>query len=495
MKLGHPPPTFPEGLPGDEDDLAWALSAGASEWKRGARADALVWLGRAIEEARQVGRKTRARDLEYHLRTLEMALEAGWVAEPLEPEQDLVEIPVDPDEELSDDDDVIEFDDADVELLSSDSSEPPPVREPALTLPEAGMTLDQLATHAGSDPPHWGAQESNPSGASELLKVLSRFDPPGTPVLRSPPPVRSGSVPPKPKRSPLSPPRSLPPAPPPRIASGTSSLPLPRFTSIPPEAPSTRAEEILQPPSIAGILLSSVIGLQDLPETTQARLAEQAEVHVLTAEEGLEMFGMALVVEGSVAVMPTVADVSAVEVERGEPIVMLGHLREGVAIRAVACREGAQLAVWTPAELQAAIDDSPEVGVELRRIGDRLQALAGVSIGLLGEQLDDVLRALVFGRCEVRHLNAGELIARAGSPLPGLVALGAGRIELSTPGDESGDCLGPGDFLFPQEMLRAAPAPANAIAGEGGALVLFAERRVAHELMLSVPPLLGLFAS
>jgi CRP-like cAMP-binding protein len=54
--------------------------------------------------------------------------------------------------------------------------------------------------------------------------------------------------------------------------------------------------------------------------------------------------------------------------------------------------------------------------------------------------------------------------------------------------------LGPGDILFPTEVLGADAAPATARAGDGGAVILFGERHVVHELLVSCPPLLEIFA-
>jgi hypothetical protein len=51
-----------------------------------------------------------------------------------------------------------------------------------------------------------------------------------------------------------------------------------------------------------------------------------------------------------------------------------------------------------------------------------------------------------------------------------------------------------GDFLFPNEVLRAASAPTSVRAGDGGALALVADKGVAQELLVTCPPLLEAFA-
>jgi hypothetical protein len=77
-----------------------------------------------------------------------------------------------------------------------------------------------------------------------------------------------------------------------------------------------------------------------------------------------------------------------------------------------------------------------------------------------------------------------------------LFIVGAGRIELGTDAASAGSEgeLGPGDFLFAPQVLSAGSAPTAARAGASGALLMAADRHAAHELMLSVPPLLELLA-
>lgn len=447
MKPRHAPPAFPEALDGDDDDVTWALSTGGVEWSRGAHADALVWLRRAIDAARDGGRPTRARDLEYRGRTLQVALEVGWVqAKPLNSQ---APGPVNPTEE-----------------------EPTETSATDLNPPSEEITLDEDVLEE-----------------LEELDDLVEFDDVEIVVLSSAPPPPSDA------------PDTVP-----QGTSDVSALLPNEETELPSEETTERdfeAGPISRPPDsvptlgIEGILLSSVPGLQDLPEEAQIQLARKTAIHELGADEEIGGFGLALVLSGSVAVMPTVADVAAAEVERGEPVFSQGHLAEGLTVRVVAGRGGARVASWSPAEYEAAISGCPWVGDELKSIGDRFQTLAGVSMGLLGDNLDDMLRALVIGRCEVRYLLPNEQIAEAGKPISGMYILGVGHLELfqgTEPDVRVESRLSSGDFLFASEILQAAPAPASVRADAGGALVLFAERRVAHELMVSLPPLLEIFA-
>ncbi|HVH41258.1 MAG TPA: hypothetical protein VM925_02915, partial [Labilithrix sp.] len=135
----------------------------------------------------------------------------------------------------------------------------------------------------------------------------------------------------------------------------------------------------------------------------------------------------------------------------------------------------------------------PWVEDDLRAAADRVQTLVGITIGPLGERLDVSIREEIVGRLTMRPLLAGELVVTAGEPVPGLLLVGIGELELVN-GDKVTGVVGSGDFLFPTEVLGAGSAPATARAGAGGALVLFGDRAIAQELLVTCPPLLEVFA-
>jgi signal-transduction protein with cAMP-binding, CBS, and nucleotidyltransferase domain len=85
------------------------------------------------------------------------------------------------------------------------------------------------------------------------------------------------------------------------------------------------------------------------------------------------------------------------------------------------------------------------------------------------------------------------VIVEEGKPIPGLHVVGGGRVELLSAAGEAVDS-GPGEFLFAAEVLGARKAHATARAGKGVALILFAPRSVAHELLLSVPTLIEILS-
>jgi hypothetical protein len=74
-----------------------------------------------------------------------------------------------------------------------------------------------------------------------------------------------------------------------------------------------------------------------------------------------------------------------------------------------------------------------------------------------------------------------------------LLLVGLGELELVKDRAVVG-AVSSGAFLFPTEVLGAGSAPLTARAGAGGALILFGDRRIAQELLVTCPPLLEVFA-
>lgn len=56
-------PVIPAPHDDDDDDVAWALQTAAVQWNRGQRADAVVWLRRAVDASITAGRAERTREL------------------------------------------------------------------------------------------------------------------------------------------------------------------------------------------------------------------------------------------------------------------------------------------------------------------------------------------------------------------------------------------------------------------------------------------------
>jgi hypothetical protein len=545
-------PEFPAAKDDDDDDVAWGLSTAAVQWKRGSRADAVVWLRRAVDAAVAVGATWRAAELTRQTDALEAFLINGPSAL-AEPEAVIAEVDEFDDSEVIDDalsvppeegsDDaeapqplsadatdettditpediaagtVVDLDD-DVEVISEDDIADDDLDE-SEALPRFASeapTADLVQPAFSSAPDDVDDAElehdSEPDTVSEPEPAYAADDDPSPTPLRMgivdelPPDSESEAEPlpdtlgePEPLPATSSEPEPLPDTeselePPP----DTENDPEPVLDSEPEAVAAAAAEpEAVPEARVAGILLSEIAGFEDFPPETQLALAQAARVDRLATEEEVSNFGLALVLRGSVNVMPAIADVACGAAGERELVYGRGTLQEGVALRLVATAPDTQVAVWDLQTIEPPLADCPWVLEELQSVADKYQALAGVSMGPMGERLDDSLRGMVLSRCSLVRLLPGEVLVERGKPVGGLYIVGAGRIELGNDAASAGSEgeLGPGDFLFAPQVLAAGAAPTAARAGATGALLMAADRHAAHELMVSVPPLLELLA-
>ena len=512
------PSGFPEPLDNDDDDVAWALQTAKVQWNRGGHADALVWLRRAADSADQLGSVWRAADLRRIAdeltanpqRALPPISQApgsvgGSEIDDLleEPERsgvtslpplraapaplssyapvDVDDFEVDAEVDAEPFDEEVDAEPFDEEVVVADDVDPDPRVQQLLgdevELTEEVESLDDDLL-----------EEVSAGDALALDDAGEHEDPITQPQLEDP---RFLELP---RRSPLPPPRASravaiqpPPTSEPEIELDPEPDSEPE--SEPPLEPEPEAD-----PRIGDVLLGEVRGLEDVPPEGQAVLAREARIEHLNAHEEISSFGLALVLRGAVSVMPSIADLSCARAAKGEIVWSEGNLEEGIALRLVASESATQVAVWESSLLKGAVRDYPWVVEDLKTLADRFQALAGVAMGPLGERLDDSLRAMVTERCEIKRLLPGEQLTTKGKPVGGMYIMAAGRIEV-VDGDTIESEVGPGDFLFAPQVLSNGPAPRDSRAGKGGALLLFAGRGVAHELLLSVPPLLEIFAS
>jgi len=543
--MNSEPPAFPKAIDDDDDDVAWALQTAAVQWERGGHADAVVWLRRAAQAAVESGEFGRAADLERGAREVEGWVERGVVGP--EPDLDdgvdsLLEGPsieavalegptaslVDaleaeareqlPSTEDLDEADIEDLPDVqDVEDITSEASSPPPAppvdEEESAPLPLRSRSKRPRVTSDAPDeptipPPPGGRAYKLPPPPIPRLPLPA----PRTPVPAEPLPVAAEPAAPAEPVAAFEPPMRSLPVPPSELA------PEPRESVIPRERLLSEADPVLQseevefpapaPPPAASVpvsaapsaakldpaLLAACRGLEDLPPETQESLAARARVEVLSPEQEVSDFGLALVTRGSVLVMPTIAEAACGRAVEGEPVFAQGNLAEGVTLRVVAEAQGAEVAVWQREDFEQLLVTCPWVAEELRAVADRYQALAGAAMGPLGDRLDDGMRAMITERAEVRFLAAGDTVLEQGNPVAGLLIVGGGRMELVVDGAVT-DSLGPGDLPFASAVLSHAKAPATVRAGEQGALVLSVDRMATHELLVSVPPLLELLAT
>jgi hypothetical protein len=215
---------------------------------------------------------------------------------------------------------------------------------------------------------------------------------------------------------------------------------------------------------------------------------------VSTLGEGEEVshFALAYILSGTFDVAATMVDAPAARLGGGAVLRARGTTDEGVPMRLIGVGSGV-VATWTDAAVTEAFRTCPWVEEDLRVAADRLQTLVGVTIGPLGERLDASIREQIIGRLTMRTLAPGDVVVRAGEPVPGLLLVGIGELEL-VDGDKVAGRVGSGEFLFAGEVLGAGAAPHTARAGAGGALILFGDRMIAQELLVTCPPLLEVFA-
>jgi hypothetical protein len=524
--LGLPP--FPAAKDDDDDDVAWALSTAHVQWKRGSQADAVVWLRRAIDSAVSVGATWRAAELTRETDALEAYLVSGpgpAVVAPaaqrnvviddfdgtdiiddavsLPPDADMDEVdgllsgdstdertdidqqddrlsrerlPYEIEEETAEEEVVTEI--SDDEIADEDVAEDDIIDDEVdAELTPRSDQVDEGSLRFASEAPT--ANFPAPAGLEQPTEATAvEVDDDIEPAEEAEP---AEEIAEEPEAEP-------------RRESDEDPSPTPLRLGVADPIPEPEPEPEPAEPLVAGVLLSEVRGFEDFPPETQLALARAARVERLANDEEVGGFGLALVLHGSVSVMPAIADIACGSAAQGELVYGRGTLADGVALRLVANADATEVAVWDFETIEPALADCPWVRDELQEVADKYQALAGVSMGPMGDRLDDMLRGLVLARCQLLRLLPGEVLVEKGKPVAGLFIIGAGRIELVNSGEPVERELGPGEFLFAQQILGGGKAPIGARAGAGGALLMATDRHAAHELMVSVPPLLEVLA-
>ena len=527
--MNHLPSRFPQPLDDDDDDVAWALQTAQVQWKRGGQADAIVWLRRAADSADALGLVWRAADLRRAADELTVELATAVAPNSRPPGSiggadiddllgggdddglDEIEVsagqvaldqiavdragplpsyaPVD-DEEFEED--VLPIDDDEVESAAEHEvvrvpTAPPVYARESMTEAAEVIEDDEVAEDEGEE--EIGDEDEIADdaldGPVDSTQRVDSAEPYSRSPMSSEPPTDRDALGLEAYVDEPDEPVTQPHLDDPRLVSVVSTRPGPEpiLTPPPPEGD----------PQIGDVVLGEVRGLEDLPPEGQASLVRQVRVEQLNPEEEVSGFGLALVLKGAVSVMPTIADVACARAAKGDIVWSEGHVEDGVALRLVAVEDGTEVATWDASVLHEAVHDMPWVVDDLKTLADRYQALAGVAMGPMGERLDDALRSMVTDRCEVKRYLPGEELVAEGKPVGGMFIVAAGRVQI-VDGESVQQELGSGDFLFASQVLAGGAAPHSARAAEGGALVLFAGRGVAHELLVSVPPLLEIFA-
>lgn len=245
---------------------------------------------------------------------------------------------------------------------------------------------------------------------------------------------------------------------------------------------------------VDGLDLMEVDGFQDLPEDSALGLAQRAELRTLLVREEVNGFGLAIVTQGSVALMPASVDAICRIARKGEVISTRGTLADAISLRLVGLEEGSRIAVFSSSDLDAATISCPWVADELSAIADTYLAFAGAVLGPLGRSLDEMFRFMVLDKCSVKRKSAGDLIATGGKAMDGMYILGAGTLEVLGHDGVVMTRIAPGEFVFPDTVFSAAPAEHTVRAGQEGALLLYAPRMATHELLATCPPFIELLA-
>jgi len=461
-------PGIPPALDTDTEDVTWALQTAEALWKRNERVDALVWLRRAAQAAGEAEHDDRALQLANDGAEL-----AEWLAGHPQPTgASLSAFPLSNVRTVAsavDDSRATHPDE--VEELSVDV-----IVESTPSLPRERMDTPMI-------PHDRRAPARVPSGAEKHAGML---DPWADADAHTHEPDVDRETPSSPSPAPR------------RAETDEVVTSAPRIAPAPARSPARPATPIRSSrpssPLACAVDLSGIDAFGDLPDDAREAFARAAVVHELSSEEETSGFALALVLEGSADLAATILDVAAQRMEAGSVIRSRGTTEHAAPVRLVAASETARVATWDERAVEEAFRTCPWVEDDLRAAGNRFQALVGVTMGPLGERFDPVLRAQVASRLTLVALAEHEVFAARGKPIPGLLVVGAGELELvGADGLPNGSVLRPGDFLFPSEVLLAAPAPSTVRASKGGALVLFADRPVAQELLVTCPPLLEIF--
>lgn len=241
--------------------------------------------------------------------------------------------------------------------------------------------------------------------------------------------------------------------------------------------------------SIAGIPIEAVEALADLPPELQRQIAGSAEIFTLPPDEELSVTGSVIaILDGNLVLCALTADAVAAQLRASQLVPGMASLANATPIRIFAI-EPARVARWSRTAIEEALRSCPWVLDEIVNLGDRYSALAGVTMGPLGD-LDEYSRLAALERLEAKALEPFEILTQAGSELPGLTIVGGGTVVLERAGGAVE--YNAGDIVLPETVLEGGASDAPLRAGPGGAIILSATRTVTVELFSILPSLIEL---
>jgi len=257
--------------------------------------------------------------------------------------------------------------------------------------------------------------------------------------------------------------------------------------AAPPVAPPVEAAPLSSgPPRIADVALETVEPLTDLPEEVQRVLSRAAKIEELGPGE-TRALGVMLVIAGDVSVYAAAATAPGHVAGPRSFLTSRGSFAEGFGMRVVTGARGAKIASWDEATFDHALRSCPWVHDDCKVSADRLQARAGLALGALAG-LDERTREELITRFDMRVLESGETVTQENDPMPGLVLVVAGGVEIV-----EGDPPGPvgearaGELLFADALWAGVPAPLTSRVMASGAILLVGERKLALALAAENP--------
>jgi hypothetical protein len=269
------------------------------------------------------------------------------------------------------------------------------------------------------------------------------------------------------------------------------TVPLPASVTAPKvihaAAPPVESAPVSGPPRVGAVVLESIEALADLPTDVHKMLVRAATVEQIAPGEARVDFGAVLVVSGAVSIAAVDSDVLGRTFEAPAFIPSRGTLAEGLPLRVIGGSSGATIARWTSDFFEDALGSCSWVIDDCRALADGFQARAGLALGSLGA-VEGKTRDDIVGRLDMRVLEPGEVVTEENGPMPGLVFVVAGRLELfeGEPLAIVGEVRA-GEPLFAEALWAGAPATLTSRVSSSGAILLVADRKTALELAGEIP--------
>ncbi|MDI3285084.1 hypothetical protein QHF83_17410, partial [Polyangium sp. 15x6] len=380
-------------------------------------------------------------------------------------------------------------------VIKADAPPPEAPKAPAPTKPAIGG-INPAARRALAD------TLQSPIAASALRvpkppTVATQPAPDKEPAWAVPPPAKTApAVPDAMKRSGTTMPPPAPPRPSAAATTGRAALAAikPDAAQPPAEAPKPAAPPAAAepaplssgPPRIGDVMLEAIEPLTDLPEDVQRALSRAAKLEELGPGQ-TRALGVMLVIAGEASVYAADATVPGHVAGPRSFSTSRGSLEGGFSMRFVTGASGAKIASWDDATFDHALRSCPWVLDDCKATADRLQARAGLALGALGG-LDAKTRDSLATRLDMRVVEPGEIITQENDPMPGLIFVVGGGVEIveGEPPAVVGEARA-GELLFADALWAGVPAPLTSRAKASGALLLVADRKLALELAADIP--------